>query len=149
MSKMHSYREPMVQYREFSWVLWWPGWTGWMRGRLKREGWMYTYSGFTSLYSRNKPNIVKQLYSNTLKHSAVSRKKRNETCADKKTQPKPLFTLMVIWIARCTNSFFIFPWLVLLAICHPVDHLVVTSYSQLNLGILPAIKKQCRCPSSS
>lgn len=33
---------------------------------------MYTYSGFTSLYSRNQHHIVKQLYSNFLKKDIKS-----------------------------------------------------------------------------
>ena len=36
-------------------------------GRSKRERYMYTYRCFTSLYSRNQQNIVKQLYSNLKK----------------------------------------------------------------------------------
>ena len=41
-------------------ALWWPKW----EGNPKRRGYMYTYSWFTSLYSRNQHNIVKQLYTN-------------------------------------------------------------------------------------
>ena len=43
-------------------VIWWI-----VGGRLKREGYVYIYGGFTMLYSRNYHNIVKQLHSNFLK----------------------------------------------------------------------------------
>ena len=64
MCEIISWWEPAVYSTESS-ALWWlrrvrlGGWEGGSRG-----GYMCIYSWFTSLYSRNQHNIVKQLYSN-------------------------------------------------------------------------------------
>ena len=39
-------------------ALWWPKW----KGNPKNRGYMYTYSWFTLLYTRNQHNIGKQLF---------------------------------------------------------------------------------------
>ena len=43
-------------------ALWWPKW----EGNPKKRGYMYMYSWFTLLYSRNWHNSVKQLYCNEI-----------------------------------------------------------------------------------
>lgn len=47
-----------------------------LNGRKPQRGYMYTYSSFTALCSRNQHNIIKQLYSNTIKKMTVGSTRR-------------------------------------------------------------------------
>ena len=55
----------------------WGGWRVW-EGGPRGRGYMYTYSWFTMLYSRNKHNIVKQLFLKTNKYKL--KKRETLTC---------------------------------------------------------------------
>ena len=61
-------------------ALWWLWWVGWgLEGGPRGRGYMYAYSWFTLLYSRNEYNVVKQLDPNKNKQQWPKKKKKMST----------------------------------------------------------------------
>ena len=53
------------------------GWRSWWEEGPKERGYMYTYSWFTLLYSRNQHNIVKQLSPIKQKKTTLNKQKKS------------------------------------------------------------------------